>query len=172
MSAKDATGFTEKANAALMNQLNWEDKTDFEKALDFLIEKGFRDFFVIGSSGKEHDHFLSNLVITSKYSDISNIILFGDDYSIQFVKRENAKFKADKAGSTVVSLFGWPNVTFSRSTGLKFPVDGLTLNEHFSGSRNIAVKNNIEIEAVSGSYFIFINESPIIGIESANFEIP
>ena len=32
MSAKDATGFTEKANATLMNQLNWEDKTDFENA--------------------------------------------------------------------------------------------------------------------------------------------
>ena len=35
-----------------------QDKTDFHKALEIIIEKGFKSVDVLGGSGGEQDHFL------------------------------------------------------------------------------------------------------------------
>ena len=55
-----------------------QDDTDFEKTIKFLKKKRYDQILVLGGTGKEQDHFLSNLTITAKYGRAARIILIDD----------------------------------------------------------------------------------------------
>lgn len=46
-----------------------QNKTDFEKSLEILSERGFDQVDVFGGSGKEMDHFLGNLSVAYRFKD-------------------------------------------------------------------------------------------------------
>lgn len=140
--------------------------TDFEKTLSILTKKDFNYFYVIGATGKEHDHFLSNLAVTAKYSNQAKIMLLDDLHRIWFVQEKNIEFKTLSAKNPIISIFGWPKATFDRSLGLEFPLDGLTFDHRISGSRNKGTSDEIRITLSSGSYFIFANDHPLSLIEA------
>jgi thiamine pyrophosphokinase len=50
-----------------------QNKTDFHKALEIIIEKGFDEIDVYGGSGGEQDHFLGNLSVAFAFKDKVNL---------------------------------------------------------------------------------------------------
>lgn len=138
--------------------------TDFEKVLNLLIESGFAEVHIIGSTGREDDHFLSNLMVLSKRSKEIKMIMYDDNQRIEFVSENKFSFKTKKR-KTVISIFGWPKAYFRHSQGLLYPLDRLTLDFNLSGSRNIATGESVDIEKISGAYLIFINENPLTLLE-------
>jgi thiamine pyrophosphokinase len=61
-----------------------QDKTDLEKAFDFLIQKGHKAVNVIWATGKRADHTLNNFSTLALYRNELKIVLF-DDYSKVFL---------------------------------------------------------------------------------------
>lgn len=137
-----------------------QDYTDFEKVVNLLIGKGFTELHIIGSTGREDDHFLSNLMVLAKRSEEIKMIMYDDNQRIEFVHKNKFSFKIKKR-QTVISVFGWPEACFLHSQGLLYPLDGLTLDFNRSGSRNIATGESVHIEKSTGAYLIFINENPL-----------
>lgn len=134
--------------------------TDFEKVVNLLIGDGFAELHIIGSTGREDDHFLSNLMVLAKRSEEIKMIMYDDNQRIEFVRKNKFSFKTKKK-QTVISVFGWPEAYFRHSHGLLYPLDGLALDFNHSGSRNVATGESVDIEKISGAYLIFINENPL-----------
>ena len=59
-------------------QIDSQEKTDLEKAIDYLIEKGYQDINVVWATGKRLDHTINNVVTLAKYPN-SKIVIY-DDY--------------------------------------------------------------------------------------------
>lgn len=78
-----------------------QNKTDLEKAFDFLIEKGHKAVNVIWATGKRADHTLVNLTTICNYKEQLKIVLF-DDYSKIFLLPNQFKKWYNK--NTIISL--------------------------------------------------------------------
>ena len=55
-----------------------QDKTDFDKGVEFLIEKQAKSIHVVWATGKRMDHTLSNFSSLAKYSSQVEVILYND----------------------------------------------------------------------------------------------
>ncbi|MDR2205853.1 MAG: thiamine diphosphokinase [Flavobacteriaceae bacterium] len=131
-----------------------QDKTDFEKSLEIILNKGFREVDVFGGSGKEMDHFLGNISAAFKFKNDLNI-KFYDDFSEYFFIPKH--FKTQNAKGKTISLYPFPDAKNITTKGLKWALnkENLSLASRI-GTRNIAVENEISIQYETGDLLIFI----------------
>ncbi|MGJ8745498.1 thiamine diphosphokinase [Polaribacter sp.] len=132
-----------------------QDFTDFDKILQILFEKGFKNIDVYGASGKEQDHFLGNLHTTIQWKNKLNLTFF-DNHSRYFLIDTSIKIANCK--NNIISLIPFPTATNISTKGLQYPLhkEDLTFGKRI-GTRNMAIENHIEISFESGELFIFIN---------------
>jgi thiamine pyrophosphokinase len=136
-----------------------QDLTDFEKILQILLKRGFSHIFVVGANGDEPDHFLSNLMVMQKYRSQAAMLMLEDKTRMQFIDTDHISFAC--TGHPVISVFGWPEATFVHSTGLSFPLDGLTLTNDRTGSRNRANANRVTFSRQKGVFLVTVNDAPL-----------
>lgn len=133
-----------------------QNKTDFEKALEILIQKGTEKVSVYGGSGGEMDHFLGNLTVAYKFQ--KNLeIKFYDNFSEYFFIPNH--FTVKHALGKLISLYPFPFAENITTTGLNWPLEreNLTITDRI-GTRNFAVKDEVNIQYEKGSLLIFIGE--------------
>lgn len=63
-----------------------QDKTDFEKSLEIIGQKGYSRIDVYGGSGGEMDHFLGNLTVALRFKNQMGITFY-DEFSSYFLHR-------------------------------------------------------------------------------------
>lgn len=108
-----------------------QDSTDFEKSLTH-IEAPF--ILATGFTGARIDHTLATLSAMAQHEDYPVILLAHDD----IIFHAPPRLSLDLPVGTRISLFPMATVT-GRSTGLKWPIDGLTLRpDGFIGTSNEA----------------------------------
>ncbi len=78
-----------------------QDKTDLEKAFDYLIEKGHRAANVIWATGKRADHTITNLTNIVAYRNLLKVVLL-DDHSKVFLLQN--QFEKWYTANTILSL--------------------------------------------------------------------
>ena len=133
-----------------------QDKTDFDKALEIILEKGGTHVHVLGGSGGEMDHFLGNLTVAFKYKDLLEIT-FSDSYSDYFFIP--GYFKRSGVLGRMISLCPFPAAEDVRTNGLNWPLNGESLDiTSRIGTRNYAVLDEITITCGKGTLLIFIGE--------------
>ena len=135
-----------------------QDKTDFHKALEIILEKGFQNVDVLGGSGGEQDHFLGNLTVAYSFKNNLNI-KFYDEFSEYYFIPKNFTLKNVK--NKMISLYPFPSVKNITTKGLNWPLtnDSLSMISRI-GTRNFAAENEISIQYESGDllFFVGINE--------------
>jgi thiamine pyrophosphokinase len=135
-----------------------QDKTDFHKALEIIIEKGFQSIDVLGASGGEQDHFLGNLTVAYAFKDQLNI-KFYDEFSEYYFVPKNFTLKNVK--NKMISLYPFPSVENITTKGLNWPLTkgNLSITSRI-GTRNFAIEDEVSIEYESGDllFFVGINE--------------
>ena len=108
-----------------------QDSTDFEKSLTH-IEAPF--ILATGFTGARIDHTLATLSALAQHKGAPVVLMAHDD----IVFHAPSHLKLDLPAGTRVSLFPMSPLT-GRSTGLKWPIDGLTLRpDGFVGTSNEA----------------------------------
>lgn len=85
-----------------------QDKTDLEKAFDFLIEKGHKAVNVVWATGKRADHTLVNLTTIVQYKEQLKIVIFDDHSKIHLLPKN---FKKWYIKNTILSLIPIGKVT-------------------------------------------------------------
>ena len=131
-----------------------QDKTDFQKALEIIREKGFFEIDVFGGSGGEMDHFLGNLTVASKFNKEMKIIFF-DEFSRYFFIPE--KIKIENVSGKMISLYPFPKAENITTKGLNWELQKETLEiTSRIGTRNFAVKDEVSIEFENGNLLVFI----------------
>lgn len=128
--------------------------TDFEKALQIILQRNFHDVYIYGSSGMEHDHFLGNLTTGLKYKEKLSLVFF-DDYSYYFFTEKETVL--EDYNGRIISLYPFPVAINIKTEGLLYPLYNEDLNlTNRIGTRNKAVEDIVTIRYEAGDLLVFI----------------
>ena len=131
-----------------------QDKTDFQKALEIIEEKGINEVHVYGGSGGEMDHFLGNLSVAFLFKERLKITFF-DEFSTYFFSPKHLVLENVK--DKMISLYPFPIAENISTIGLKWQLNNENLNlQSRIGTRNLAVQDQVEINFENGELIIFL----------------
>lgn len=131
-----------------------QDKTDFCKSLEIILEKGYENVDVFGASGGEQDHFLGNLTVAYSFKEKMNIKFF-DDYSEYFFIPKNYVFK--NVNKKMISLYPFPFAENVSTDGLNWCLENESLNITSKiGTRNFATCDEVAINYEKGDILVFV----------------
>jgi thiamine pyrophosphokinase len=133
-----------------------QDKTDLEKGLDILLDKGFPAVNIVWATGRRSDHFLSNLSVVVAYQNKIKITLLddhGSTYPIQPFPKVYKKWF--KEGSTL-SLIPFPKATEISTVNLRYPLksEELALGVRMGNSNEVSTTGMVEIKYKGGHMLI------------------
>ena len=128
-----------------------QETTDFEKAL---YSTSAPVTVGLGMTGKRFDHTLAALDAVPRYAAKRRIILV-DEYDIALALGGSFDFTVEPG--TRVSVHPLTTTKFRRSTGLKYPLDGLTLAPGIrTGTSNEASTAAFSIESEPGDTGVYL----------------
>lgn len=131
-----------------------QEKTDFQKALEILVEKGASNLDVYGGSGGEMDHFLGNLTVAFHFKNQLDLKFYDAFSEYYFIK---SNFTLENVQNKMISLYPFPTVKKIITKGLNWELNGEDLDMHNRiGTRNFAVQDKIEISYEEGELLIFV----------------
>lgn len=118
-----------------------QDKTDLEKAFDYLMEKGHKAVNVIWATGKRADHTITNLTNIVAYRNLLKIVIL-DDYSKVYLLPET--FEKWFTANTILSLIPIGKVTGITTQNLFYSLENEDLTIGYrSGSSNHVIEDGI-----------------------------
>lgn len=118
-----------------------QDKTDLEKALDYLIDRKIPAANVIWATGKRADHTITNITNIVRYRNLIKVVIL-DDHSKVFLLPK--KFEKWYPENTPLSLIPIGKVIGIKTQNLKYELNNeeLTLG-YRTGSSNVTLKDGI-----------------------------
>jgi thiamine pyrophosphokinase len=120
-----------------------QNKTDLEKAFDFLYARNIPAVNVVWATGKRADHTITNLTNIANYRDKLKIVILDDHSKVFLMPRKFEKWYTEK---TSISLIPIGNVTGIHSTNLHYPFKNDTLTMGYkTGSSNFVAKDGIVV---------------------------
>lgn len=130
-----------------------QEKTDLEKGIEFLIERGFPAVNIVWATGRRADHSLTNMANIGQYKDQIKIVML-DDYSKIFPLV--GTFEKWYTAETTISLVPIGTVTGIKTEGLKYNLDNESLVLGYrNGNSNESVADGfVKISAQSGDLLI------------------
>lgn len=130
-----------------------QNKTDLEKAFDYLITRNFTAVNVVWATGRRTDHTISNLTNIVRYREQLKIVIL-DDYSKVFLLPHH--FQKWYPAKTKLSLIPVGTVGNVSSLNLYYPLknDTLTLGYRTGSSNHVAEDGIVAIEYTSGDLLL------------------
>lgn len=137
-----------------------QESNDLEKALLHCQRLGLTEISLLGAFGLRADHFLTNIAIMSRFSDL-NITMI-DDHQCAFICPENKKITFDLPLGSFISFFPLSDqVGPIWSLGVDYPLSGEML-----GIKNrLGTLNRIKHHEAS----LLCEQGPLLVIAPANF---
>lgn len=133
-----------------------QNKTDFEKTILFLADKGITEFIVYGASGHAGDHFLGNLSVAMQYYH-NYKITFYDNYCVFFFAQHEEVISNVK--DCTISLMPLSKVTNLTITGFQYPLTNQTLElGGLTSLRNKALADTVKISFENGDLLVFVED--------------
>jgi thiamine pyrophosphokinase len=118
-----------------------QEKTDLEKAFDYLIDRKIPAANVIWATGKRADHTITNITNIVRFRDTLKIVIL-DDHSKVFLLPK--KFEKWYPAATPISLIPIGKVAGISTKNLKYPLDNEELTIGYrSGSSNEVLNDGI-----------------------------
>ncbi|WP_431244565.1 thiamine diphosphokinase [Flavobacterium sp. P21] len=118
-----------------------QDKTDLEKACDYLVDRGIPAVNVVWATGKRADHTITNLTNIVQHRDSLKIVILDDHSKIFLLPR---KFEKWYTAQTPISLIPIGVVNGIFSTNLKYELNNDTLTMGYrTGSSNSVEKDGL-----------------------------
>ena len=120
-----------------------QNKTDLEKAFDYLYARKIPAVNVVWATGKRADHTITNLTNIANYRDKLKIVIIDDHSKVFLLPRKYEKWYTEK---TLISLIPIGKVTGIHSSNLYYPLKQDTLIMGYrTGSSNFVAKDGIVV---------------------------
>jgi len=124
--APDVRLSTEQSGTRLIQHPRDKNETDFELALQYAVEAGYREILVVGALGDRLDQTLGNLALLTNPRLLTFDVRLDDGVEEAFFTRGSCRVQG--AASDIVSLLPWGGeVTGVTTNGLRWPLRGETL---------------------------------------------
>jgi thiamine pyrophosphokinase len=126
-----------------------QNKTDLEKAFDYLITRKIPAVNVVWATGKRADHTITNLTNIVRYRNLLKIVILDDHSKVYLLDN---KFQKWYPKNTIISLIPIGKVTGISTENLYYPLSNEDLNIGYkSGSSNHVYEDGlVKIEHVEG----------------------
>ena len=130
-----------------------QDKTDLEKAFDYLIARKFPAVNVIWATGRRADHTITNITNIVRFRGQLKIVLLDDHSKIFLLPRKYEKWYP---AATLISLIPIGKVDGISTKNLKYPLTNEELTIGYrSGSSNEALQDGmVLIEHTEGDLLL------------------
>lgn len=130
-----------------------QDKTDLEKAFEYLVQKGHKAVNVVWATGKRADHTITNITNIVRFRNQLKIVIL-DDHSKIFLLPN--KFEKWYTKSTPISLIPIGKVTGITTSNLKYPLnnDELTIGYKTGSSNEVLQDGIVKIEHLEGDLLL------------------
>ncbi len=130
-----------------------QNKTDLEKAFDYLQARNIPAVNVVWATGKRADHTITNITNIANYRDKLKIVIIDDHSKVFLLPRKFEKWYTEK---TVISLIPIGKVTGIYSTNLYYPLkeDTLTMGYRTGSSNFVAQDGIVVIEHETGDLLL------------------
>lgn len=130
-----------------------QNKTDLEKAFDFLIEKGHKAVNVVWATGKRADHTITNITTLPSYRNKLKIVIL-DDHSKVFLLPNSYKKWYTKG--TPISLIPIGKVNEIETKNLKYPLndESLVLGYRTGSSNEVLTDGIVTINHKDGDLLL------------------
>ena len=130
-----------------------QDKTDLEKAFDYLYERKIPAANVVWATGKRADHTITNLTNIVRYRDKLKIVILDDHSKVFLLPR---KFEKWYTANTPISLIPIGHVSGIHSENLFYPLknDSLTIGYRTGSSNHVAKDGLVVIEHQEGDLLL------------------
>jgi thiamine pyrophosphokinase len=130
-----------------------QERTDFYKALEIILEKGYKNVDVFGGSGGEQDHFLGNLTVAFGFKDQMDIKFYDEFSEYYFILK---KFTITNVKDRIISLYPFPFAENITTKGLKWTLKNEDANMTTDMlTRNFAMDDEVSIEYEKGDLLFF-----------------
>ena len=133
-----------------------QDKTDLEKAFDFLIERGFPAVNVVWATGRRADHSITNITNIVRYKSKLRIVMI-DDYSVIYpLLTTPHTFEKWFVKGSQISLIPIGIATNISTQNLRYSLDNeqLTLGYRSGNSNEVAEDGIVRISYESGDLLL------------------
>lgn len=130
-----------------------QDKTDLEKAFEYLIEKGHKAANVIWATGKRADHTITNITNIVRFRESLKIVIL-DDHSKIFLLPN--KFEKWYTKDSIISLIPIGEVSGIHSKNLFYPLqnDTLSIGIRTGSSNHVTEDGIVTIEHSKGNLLL------------------
>lgn len=130
-----------------------QDKTDLEKAFDYLYERKIPAANVVWATGRRADHTITNLTNIVRYRDKLKIVILDDHSKVFLLPR---KFEKWYTANTPISLIPIGHVSGIHSENLFYPLknDSLTIGYRTGSSNHVAKDGLVVIEHQEGDLLL------------------
>ena len=130
-----------------------QNKTDLEKAFEYLIEKGHQAVNVVWATGKRADHTISNITNIVRFRNTLKIVIL-DDHSKIFLLPN--KFEKWYPKNTPISLIPIGKVEGITTQNLFYPLhnEQLTIGYRTGSSNHVAQDGIVKIEHTEGDLLL------------------
>ena len=130
-----------------------QNKTDLEKAFDYLIERKIPAVNVVWATGKRADHTITNITTIARYRDALKIVVL-DDHSKIFLLPKH--FEKWYTAHTKLSLIPVGNVSGIHSKNLFYPLenDELTIGYRTGSSNHVTTDGLVVIKHTHGDLLL------------------
>lgn len=119
-----------------------QETNDLTKAMNFCIEKGFKEVAILGATGKREDHTLANISLLIEYSKQVNVRMF-TDYGV-FVPISQTTTLSSFAKQQI-SIFSLDANNPLTSKNLRYPIENRKFKYWWEASLNEAIKENFTL---------------------------
>lgn len=135
--------------------------TDFEKALMYIRESGFKSISLVGVKGGRLDHQITNLSVIRQFSSEFDFVLHDDD-GIGYVLSERSPYwSQDVPSETVISLLPLSEVRGITTEQLKYPLKNETLTFGMrNGQSNVSLGGTVSISLKAGALICYLLQTP------------
>lgn len=133
-----------------------QDKTDLEKGIEFLIERGFPAVNIVWATGRRADHTLANLTNIVRYKTKIKITVL-DDYSRVYpLLPRPARFEKWFVAGTTISLIPVGEATDIQTSNLAYDLknEALVLGYRSGNSNAVAQDGVVQIDYGQGDLLL------------------
>jgi thiamine pyrophosphokinase len=133
-----------------------QEKTDFEKGIEFLIERGFPAVNIIWATGRRMDHTFANLLNLLKYKNEIRLVMLDDHSKIYPLLPEPLVFEKWYKAGTPVSLLPVCCANGIKTENLLYPLsdESLVAGKRLGNSNECAADGPVKISFRSGDLLL------------------
>lgn len=130
-----------------------QETNDLTKAVNWCVAQGINEVVILGATGIREDHTLGNISLLVDYNRSIKATILTDTGS--FMVYDHSVTVSSRAGQQV-SLFSIDPSLKITSTGLKYPLNNLTLNSWWRGTLNEAEGESFRLKFEGGQLIVFM----------------